>query len=127
MPLSLQAKWKPPFPRFAKSLKSGADCPDRTGDLMITNQAVSLKSLGFGCGKFPKHPFAVNNLPAWCKQFLRLGATLLIANEIRGLIMAAPILVAMYHTGGSLMQAWLLLCVAVSVVVPLWLAAKWRN
>ena len=59
---------------------------------------------------------------------LRAGAVLLVANEIRGLILVAPILYAMVQAGGSAMAIWIGLCslggVALSVAVPMLLVAR---
>lgn len=53
---------------------------------------------------------------------------LLLANEIRGLILAGPVLYAMYAAGGTLMAAWIAVCslagIALSVIVPLAAARK---
>ena len=66
------------------------------------------------------------------KQFLALAlkasAVLLAVNEIRGLLLAGPVLYAMYDAGGTLMALWLGFCslagIAVSVIVPLFVAKK---
>ncbi|MDF1833826.1 MAG: hypothetical protein P1U62_02955 [Alteraurantiacibacter sp. bin_em_oilr2.035] len=59
---------------------------------------------------------------------LKSAAVLLALNEIRGLILAAPVFYAMYQAGGSLMAIWLgvssLLGIALSVIVPLFLVRK---
>ncbi len=59
---------------------------------------------------------------------LKSAAVLLAANEARGLILAGPVLYAMYETGGTLMAIWLGFCslggIALSVIVPLVLAKK---
>jgi hypothetical protein len=58
---------------------------------------------------------------------LKTGAVLLIFNELRGIVLAAPVLYAMYQTGGSLMAIWIGFCslagITISVIVPL-VAAK---
>jgi len=60
-------------------------------------------------------------------HFLKIGAVLLVFNEIRGFVLAAPVLYAIYETGGSLMGLWIGFCslagIALSVAVPL-LAAR---
>jgi hypothetical protein len=66
------------------------------------------------------------------KKALRLvGAVVWIAlvlNEIRGLILAAPVLWAMYQSGGTLMALWVGFCalagIALSVIVPALIARK---
>jgi hypothetical protein len=59
---------------------------------------------------------------------LKAGAVLLVFNEIRGLILAAPVLYGMYQAGGSLMAIWVGFCslagIALSVVIPLFAAAR---
>lgn len=62
------------------------------------------------------------------RLFLRSAALLLALNEIRGLILAAPVFYAMYQAGGSLMAIWLgvssLLGIALSVVIPMFALKK---
>ena len=59
---------------------------------------------------------------------LRTGAVLLIANEIRGLVLAAPVLYGMYLAGGTAMAIWIGFCslsgIALSVIVPLFIAKR---
>ncbi|MGQ7828794.1 hypothetical protein [Altererythrobacter sp. Z27] len=59
--------------------------------------------------------------------FLKIGWVALIFNEVRGAVMAVPVLYAMYMAGGSWMALWIGFCslvgIALSVVVPL-IAAK---
>jgi hypothetical protein len=61
------------------------------------------------------------------KFFAKLGVLLLVLNEVRGFILAAPVFYALWHSGGTLM-AWLAFCslagIALSVIVPL-IAARW--
>ena len=51
-----------------------------------------------------------------------------MANEVRGLVLAAPILYGMYQAGGTLMAIWLGICslagIALTVVGPLFVARK---
>lgn len=58
------------------------------------------------------------------KLALGLGGAALVLNEVRGLILAAPVLYALYQSGGTLMAAWLAVCslagIALSVLVPWW-------
>jgi hypothetical protein len=71
----------------------------------------------------------MNNQP---RKFLRLltkaGLGLLIANELRGLVLAAPVLYGIYEAGGTAMAIWLAFCslsgIALSVFGPLFVARK---
>lgn len=60
--------------------------------------------------------------------FLKLGAFAVIFNEIRGLILAAPVLYGIYEAGGTLMALWIGACslagIALSVIVPIMAARK---
>ena len=59
---------------------------------------------------------------------LRSAAVLLALNEIRGLILAAPVFYAMYQSGGSAMAIWLGISslggIALSVIVPMFALKK---
>lgn len=59
---------------------------------------------------------------------LKAGLILIAANEIRGLIMTAPVFFAMYQAGGTLVAIWLGFCslagIAISVLGPLFIAHK---
>ncbi|HYX45979.1 MAG TPA: hypothetical protein VE820_04055 [Sphingomicrobium sp.] len=59
---------------------------------------------------------------------LKVGVVAFLANEIRGVILAGPLLYAMYRAGGTGMATWLGLCslagIVLSVVAPLFLARK---
>ncbi|KUO54226.1 MAG: hypothetical protein APF78_01470 [Sphingomonadales bacterium BRH_c3] len=63
--------------------------------------------------------------------FLKIGWVAIVFNEVRGVIMAVPVLYAMYQSGGSLMALWLGFCslagIALSVVVPLFAARKFER
>ena len=56
------------------------------------------------------------------QMLLKAGAFLILANEIRGALLAAPVLVAMYEAGGTWMTLWLgfsvLAGIALSVALP---------
>lgn len=56
-------------------------------------------------------------------HLLRAGGALLILNEIRGLVMAGPVLWALVQAGGTLAAIYAAVCsllgIAVSVIVPL--------
>ncbi|MEO6582225.1 MAG: hypothetical protein ABIN68_05405 [Sphingomicrobium sp.] len=60
--------------------------------------------------------------------FLKAGVGLLVANEIRGLILAGPVIYGMYAAGGTLMAIWVAICslagIALSVIGPLFVARK---
>lgn len=53
---------------------------------------------------------------------LKAGAFLMVANEIRGAVLAAPVFVMMYEAGGTWTAAWLGISllggIAVSVIIP---------
>ena len=69
-------------------------------------------------------------LSIWAGLLVKAGIALLVANEIRGLVLAAPVLYAMYQAGGTLMALWIGFCslagIALSVVVPLFLARRFE-
>lgn len=58
---------------------------------------------------------------------LKVGWLAIIFNEVRGVILAVPVLYGMYQAGGSAMAIWLGICslggIALSVIVPM-IAAK---
>ncbi len=60
----------------------------------------------------------------------RVGIALLVANEIRGIVLAAPVFYGMYEAGGTVAAIWLGVCslagVALSVVVPVLIAKKFE-
>lgn len=64
-------------------------------------------------------------------KLLALGWLALVANEIRGLVLAVPVIVALYQSGGTLMAWWIAICslggIALSVIVPVWAWKKWRK
>ena len=59
---------------------------------------------------------------------LKVGAVAMIFNEVRGLVLAAPVLYGMYTSGGTGMAIWLGICalggIALSVMVPLFAYKK---
>ena len=61
---------------------------------------------------------------------LKGAVLLLLANEVRGLVLAAPVLYGMYEAGGTWMALWVGFCtlagIAVSVVAPLYIAKRFR-
>ena len=61
---------------------------------------------------------------------VKLGIAALVANEVRGFVLAAPVLYGMYLSGGTMMALWLGFCslagIALSVAVPLFVARKFK-
>jgi hypothetical protein len=61
---------------------------------------------------------------------VKAGIVALVINEVRGLVLAAPVLYGMYLAGGTWMALWLGFCslagIALSVVAPLFLARKFK-
>ena len=59
---------------------------------------------------------------------VKAGLGLLVANEIRGLILAGPVLYGIYQAGGTATAIWLAFCslagIAISVFAPLFVAKK---
>ena len=59
---------------------------------------------------------------------LKATSLALAANEIRGLVLAGPVLYGMYQAGGTAMAIWLGFCslagIALSLIVPLLVARK---
>jgi hypothetical protein len=61
-------------------------------------------------------------------RILQASAVLLALNELRGLVLAGPVLYVMYQAGGTAMALWLGFCslagILLSLIVPLFLARK---
>lgn len=59
---------------------------------------------------------------------VKAGIVLLVANEVRGLVLAAPVLYAIYQSGGTLMAIWIGVCslagILFSVAGPLFIAKR---
>ena len=70
----------------------------------------------------------VGTLSTLLSLILKASAFALIFNEVRGLILAAPVIYGMYQAGGSLMAIWLGVCslggIALSVIVPMFAVKK---
>ena len=68
------------------------------------------------------------SLSTFLGLFFKAGAVALIFNEVRGMILAVPVLYAMYESGGTAMALWLGFCslagIALSVIVPIFAARK---
>ena len=62
------------------------------------------------------------------RLLVKAGLGLLVANEVRGLILAGPVLYGMYEAGGTAMALWLGFCslagIALTVFGPLFVARK---
>ena len=62
------------------------------------------------------------------RLLVKLGLAALVANEVRGLILAGPVLYTMYMAGGTAMAAWVAFCslagIALSVFAPMLVARK---
>jgi hypothetical protein len=54
---------------------------------------------------------------------LKSAFVMFLLNELRGIVLAVPVLYGMYQAGGTLMAIWLGICslggIALSVVVPI--------
>ena len=59
---------------------------------------------------------------------LKIGAVAMVFNEVRGLVLAAPVLYGMWASGGTAMAIWLGICalggIALSVIVPIFAYKK---
>ena len=62
------------------------------------------------------------------RLLVKVGLAALVANEVRGLILAGPVLYGMYQAGGTAMAVWVGFCslagIALSVFAPLFVARK---
>lgn len=62
---------------------------------------------------------------------LKAGFVMLVLNEIRGLVLVAPIMYGIYAAGGTWMAIWIGVCslggVAASVFVPMFAFKKVRK
>lgn len=62
------------------------------------------------------------------KVAMRFAALTILLNEVRGLILAAPVLYGMFAYGNTAMQIWVGICIlggiALSVIVPAWAYRK---
>ena len=61
---------------------------------------------------------------------LKSALAAFILNEVRGIVLAGPILYGMYQAGGTLMAIWLGVCslggIALSVLVPIFLDKRFK-
>ena len=62
-------------------------------------------------------------LSTFLAGLIKVGWLAVLFNEVRGIVLAVPVLIAMYNSGGSLMAIWLGICslagIALSVIVPM--------
>lgn len=67
-------------------------------------------------------------LSALMALLVKVGVALLVANEVRGLVLTVPVFYGLYEAGGTPMAVWLGVCslagIALSVVAPLLVAKK---
>ncbi len=68
--------------------------------------------------------------PNIVRLLVKAGFAALVANEVRGLLLAGPVLYGMYEAGGTAMALWLAFCslagIAISVFAPLFVARKFK-
>lgn len=61
---------------------------------------------------------------------VKAGIVALVFNEVRGVVLAAPVFYGMYVAGGTWMAIWLGFCslagIALSVLAPLYLARRYK-
>ena len=64
------------------------------------------------------------------RLLVKAGLAALVANEVRGLVLAGPVLYGLYEAGSTAMAIWLAFCslagIAISVFVPLFVARKFK-
>jgi hypothetical protein len=64
------------------------------------------------------------------RPLLKAGLAALVANEVRGLVLAGPVLYGMYQAGGTGMALWLAFCslagIAISCFGPMFFARKFK-
>ena len=64
------------------------------------------------------------------RLLVKAGLAALVVNEVRGLILAGPVLYGLYEAGGTAMAVWVAFCslagIAVSVFAPLYVARKFK-
>lgn len=70
----------------------------------------------------------MNSLTTLLSALLKTSAVLIVLNEIRGFILAVPVIVAIYESGGSAMAVWIGICslagIALSVAIPVFAAKR---
>jgi len=67
-------------------------------------------------------------LSTFLSAFLKFGVCAVIFNELRGMVLAVPVLYGIYEAGGTLMAIWIGICslagIALSVIIPVLAARK---
>jgi hypothetical protein len=62
-------------------------------------------------------------LASFADLLLKSAFVMFMLNELRGIVLAVPVLYGMYQAGGTLMAIWLGFCslggIALSVIVPI--------
>ena len=73
----------------------------------------------------------MSSLSTLLSLLLKVGAVALVLNEVRGLVLAGPVLYGIYQAGGSLAAIWVGISslggIALSVVVPIFASRKLRK
>lgn len=68
------------------------------------------------------------SIPTIVDVLVKAGIAGFVCNEVRGVILAGPVLYGMYEAGGTWMAMWLGFCslagIAASVAMPLFVARK---
>lgn len=71
-----------------------------------------------------------SKVSSWLDFLFKGGVVLLVLNEIRGLVLALPVIYALWQSGGTLMAWWIAFCslggILLSVVVPIY-GARWAR
>ena len=61
-------------------------------------------------------------------MLLKASVGLFVVNEIRGFVLAAPVLYGMYAAGGTLMAIWIGICslagITLSIIAPVFVGRK---
>ena len=69
-------------------------------------------------------------LAALVDVLLKSAIAAFVLNEIRGIVLAGPVIYGMYQAGGTLMAIWLGVCslggIALSVIVPIFVEKRFK-
>lgn len=70
-------------------------------------------------------------MKTFLKSLGKLAAVAFILNEVRGIVIAVPVMYGLYQAGGTLMAIWLAVCslagIVLSVVVPIVVQRIWKR